>query len=101
MVPDDTALLRVLESRPELDEDHSHFSAVFRHAFGVTPSAFRKSTRHGVDPWSVWPNAQRSQQARVEVVQVNEPDAGRNVLSLESRDEHTREPERTDGDDLH
>jgi AraC-like DNA-binding protein len=31
---------------------HSHFSAVFRRAFGVTPSAFRGSTRRGVGPWS-------------------------------------------------
>jgi AraC family transcriptional regulator len=32
---------------------HSHFSAVFRHSFGLTPSQFRESTRRGVRPLTV------------------------------------------------
>jgi AraC-like DNA-binding protein len=30
---------------------HSHFAAVFRRAFGLTPSRFREATRGGQPPW--------------------------------------------------
>jgi AraC-like DNA-binding protein len=55
-------LARALAELPHADDlatlalelgfpSHSHFSAVFRRAFGLTPSRFRESTRRGLPPW--------------------------------------------------
>jgi AraC family transcriptional regulator len=55
-------LARALDELPHADDlttlalqlgfsSHSHFSAVFRRAFGLTPSRFREAARRGLSPW--------------------------------------------------
>jgi len=55
-------LARALAELPHADDltvlaldlgfsSHSHFSAVFRRVFGLTPSRFRETTRRGQHPW--------------------------------------------------
>ncbi len=61
-------LARALAELPHADDltvlaldlgfsSHSHFSAVFRRVFGLTPSRFRETTRQGQHPWLPEPAA--------------------------------------------